>query len=214
MTAARIKLCGVRTESCALACAEAGADEVGVVFAPGSPRRVTPEQARRIRAALPPQVPLVGVFQDAALAQLAEAIRAAGLSAVQLHGALPAAAELASLQVPVYRALHGLAFEPLEAPGRFARVLLDGPRGGGRGERLDWSAVPAARAWTRAPLFLAGGLDPDNVAAAIAQARPDGVDVASGIEGPDGLKDPIRARTFVAAARAAFASATGASRWI
>ena len=206
MSALRIKLCGVRTPEDAVACAEAGADEIGVVLA-ASRRRVSLAQAREIRAALPARVPLVGVFQDATLEDLAEAVRGVPLAAVQLHGALPGGAAPRSLPVPLYRALHvALPGGGLELSGDgldgFARVLLDGPHGGS-GQGFDWSQVPAARPRLGLPIFVAGGLSPANVGAAIRAARPDGVDVASGIEGPDGFKDPARVRAFVAAARAA-----------
>jgi phosphoribosylanthranilate isomerase len=209
VSALRIKLCGLRRPEDAVACAEAGADEIGVVLAARSRRRVSLAQAREIRTALPARVPLVGVFQDATLEELAEAVRAVPLGAVQLHGALPGGAVPRSLPVPLYRALHVALPGRLELPSDglegFARVLLDGPHGGS-GQGFDWSQVPAARPRLGLPIFLAGGLSPANVAEAIRAARPDGVDVASGIEGPDGFKDPVRVRAFVAAAREAAAA--------
>ncbi len=228
MTAAVIKLCGIRTPADARLCAEAGATELGVVFAPGSKRRVTPEEARAIRAAIPAGLPLIGVFQDASLASLQAALGAVGLTALQLHGALPGG--LASLGVPLHRALQvsddfpqlsddfidgGIVIEPGGAASpRFARLLLDGPQGGS-GRPFAWERLPSFRARFSAaravPLHLAGGLRADNVAAAIALVRPDGVDVSSGIEGPDGFKDPARVRAFVAAARAAFSAASRSS---
>jgi len=198
----RIKLCGIRTAQDAVLCAEAGADEVGVVFAPRSRRCVTVATAREIRAALPPAARLVGVFQDV---ELSEALRVAvevGLSAVQLHGKLPAP----SGALPLYAALQidgEPALERLARLGGFRRVLLDGPAGGGGGVSFAWSLARKARALFAAELFVSGGLAPENVAQAIRAARPDGVDVASGIEGPDGFKDPGRVREFVTAARAA-----------
>src|SRR5712664_1655563 len=202
MSGMRIKLCGVRTARDAGLCAEAGADEVGVVFAPRSRRCVTVETARAIRAALPTDARLVGVFQDV---DLAEALRVAGevgLTAVQLHGRLPAPAGT----LPVYVALQvdgEPALERLTALRGFQRVLLDGPAGGGGGVSFRWSLARKARERFAAEVFISGGLAPENVAQAILDARPDGVDVASGIEGPDGFKDPGRVRDFVAAARAA-----------
>jgi phosphoribosylanthranilate isomerase len=220
VSALRIKLCGMRTAGDAVACAEAGADEIGVVFAARSRRRVSLAEAREIRSALPAGIPLVGVFQDATLEELAEAVSAVPLAAVQLHGALPGDAAPRSLPVPLYRALHvALPGGALELAGDglegFARVLLDGPHGGS-GQGFDWSQVPAARPRLGLPIFLAGGLSPANVGAAIRAALPDGVDVSSGIEGPDGFKDPARVRAFVAAARAAadaLVEGEGAPRW-
>ena len=193
-----IKLCGIRTVADALLCAEAGADETGVVFAARSKRRVTVEEARRIQAALPPGLPLVGVFVDATLAEVESAARLAGLSAAQLHGTF--LAQPASL--PLYAALQ-VEGSIGALPERAARILLDGPAGGS-GIPFAWSLAGSLRARYLGPLFIAGGLAAENVAQAIRESHPDGVDVASGIEGPDGFKDAGRVRAFVAAARAAF----------
>ena len=207
MSALRIKLCGVRTARDAELCAEAGADEIGVVFAPRSRRRVSIETAREIRAALPSRVPLVGVFQDAGLAEVARVAAEAGLTAVQLHGTLP---DVTSGSPPrgtvLYAAVQidgDAALARIGSLRGFQRVLLDGPAGGGGGVAFAWSLARAARAVCAAEIFVGGGLHAGNVAEAIRAARPDGVDVASGIEGRDGFKDPGRVRDFVAAARAA-----------
>ena len=204
MSALRIKLCGIRTAQDAILCAAAGADEIGVVFAPRSRRCVTPEMAREIRVALPAHVPLVGVFQHAVLSDALAIARDVGLAAVQLHGPLPAPQGslplYAAVQVDGEFALAGLA----RLQG-FRRVLLDGPAGGGGGVSFAWSLVPKARTQFRSEVFVAGGLTPENVGEAIRAARPDGVDVSSGIEGIDGLKDKERVRAFVRAARAAAA---------
>ena len=196
----KIKLCGVRTVADALLCAEAGADELGVIFAPGSRRRVTVAEAAAIRAALPAEVPLVGVFQGATADDVAATARAVGLAAAQLHNGwfhLDALPLYAAVQVADEAALGRLS-----ALDSAARILLDGPSGGS-GRSFAWSLGPLARTLHPAPLFIAGGLTPDNVAQAIAEAAPDGVDVASGIEGRDGFKDAGRVRAFVQAARQA-----------
>lgn len=204
----RIKLCGVRRVEDALVCARAGADEIGVVFAPQSKRRVTLAEAAAIRAALPSKVPLVGVFQDATLDELAEAAREVRLWALQLHGKLPVGLldhPLASVHRLV-AALHvdgPATLERLPHLAGYARVLLDGPKGGGSGTSFDWALALEAHKRFRGEVFIAGGLDPQSVAAAVRAASPDGVDVASGIEGPDGFKDKARVEAFVAAARAA-----------
>lgn len=212
----RIKLCGVRTPADALLCAEAGADEIGVIFAAKSRRRVTLDQARAIRDALPARIPLIGVFLDATPAAVAAAVRAIGLSAAQLHGAwfpaVPGAAGTAYLpppsggplpSLPLYAALQVADERALEALAKCstaARVLLDGPAGGS-GKTFAWSLAARARQLHPAPLFIAGGLTPDNVVQAIREALPDGVDVASGIEGLDGFKDAAKVRSFVKAVR-------------
>lgn len=198
MSALRIKLCGVRTVEDALLCAEAGADEIGVIFAARSKRCVSVETAQAIRAALPLALPLIGVFLDAPLPEVEQVVRAAGLQAAQLHGAWPTAAAT----VPLYAALQVTGPESLQPRPGAARVLLDGPAGGS-GKSFAWSLAAPARALYDAPLFLAGGLTADNVAQAIAEARPAGVDVASGIENAQGYKDPALVRAFVRAARGA-----------
>jgi phosphoribosylanthranilate isomerase len=207
MSAVRVKLCGVRTARDAVLCAEAGADEVGIVFAPRSRRCVTVETAREIRAALPTHVPLVGVFQDAALAEALAIAREVGLAAVQFHGRLPGAQGAlplyAAVQIDGERALAALA-----ALRGFRRVLLDGPAGGGGGVAFSWSLAGAARRHFDADVFVAGGLTPENVGEAIRAAHPDGVDVSSGIEASDGFKDARRVRAFVLAARAAASEMT------
>lgn len=205
MSALRIKLCGVRTVDDALLCAEAGADEIGVIFAERSQRRVSLETAQAIRAALPKAVPLVGVFLDMPLDEVLRIVREAGLQAAQLHGAWPAAqlSPAASREgIPFYAALQVSGVESLQARPGAARILLDGPAGGS-GKSFAWSLAADARARFDAPLFIAGGLLPENVAQAIAEAQPAGVDVASGIENAHGYKDPARVRAFVRAVRGA-----------
>ena len=206
MSGVRIKLCGVRSARDAELCARAGADEVGVVFAPRSRRCVTVATAREIRAALPADIPLIGVFQDAPLDEALRVADEVGLAAVQLHGALPTREARGAAGIPLYAAVQidgesALArLAPLQG---FRRVLLDGPAGGGGGVPFAWSLARDARALCAAEVFVGGGLGPSSVAEAIRAARPDGVDVASGIEGRDGYKDPARVRAFVDAARAA-----------
>ena len=190
----KIKLCGVRTVEDALLCAAEGADEIGVIFAPKSKRRVTVAEAKAIRDALPARVPLVGVFLDASLTEVAAIAREVGLHAAQLHGAWPA--EPSSL--PLYAALQITGEAALQPRPGAARILLDGPAGGS-GKSFAWEL--ASRRSFDVPVFIAGGLTPDNVAQAIAQARPSGVDVASGIEDARGYKDPARVRAFVQAVR-------------
>ena len=194
----KIKLCGVRTVDDALLCAGEGADEIGVIFAAKSKRRVSVETAKAIRAALPAHVPLVGVFQDAPLEEVLRTAREVGLAAAQLHGAWP----LEPAPLPLYAALQVSEASSLQPRPHAARVLLDGPAGGS-GKSFAWSLAAQARALYQGPLFVSGGLTPQNVAQAIAEARPDGVDVASGIENAAGFKDAERVRAFVRAARGA-----------
>jgi phosphoribosylanthranilate isomerase len=194
----KIKLCGVRTVGDALLCASEGADEVGVIFAAKSRRRVTLQEAKAIRDALPARVPLVGVFLDATVAEVTRVAAEVGLQAAQLHGAWPAE----RAQLPLYAALQVVSEDSLEPRPGAARILLDGPAGGS-GRSFAWTLADRARALHDGELFVGGGLTAENVAQAIREARPSGVDVASGIEGPDGYKDKERVRAFVRAARAA-----------
>ena len=198
MNGVRIKLCGVRTVADALLCAEEGADEIGVVFAPASRRRVAVQEAKAIRDALPARVPLVGVFLDATLEEVARVAAAVGLQAAQLHGPWPSGPS----PLPLYAALQVTSEESLQPRPRAVRILLDGPSGGS-GKPFPWALAEKARALHGGELFVAGGLLAENVAEAIREARPSGVDAAGGIEGEDGFKDKARVRAFVRAVRGA-----------
>lgn len=207
-----IKICGLTNLDDALYAAEAGADALGFVFAPGR-RQMTPEAVAAITAALPAGCLRVGVFVNAAPEVLRTAAQAAGLSALQLHGAEPPGWAEALPGLTLWKAgamnLPG-AEERLTAWRRAAAALvLDGGAGGG-GERFDWSRAAAFRLATGARTIVAGGLAPDNVVACIRRARPWGVDVSSGVEAAPGRKDPAKIRDFIAAAREAFAAAEAA----
>ena len=187
-----------------MAAEAAGADALGVIFAAGSKRRVDLAQARRVLADVGPFVARVGVFVDASVDEVLEAVREARLGAVQLHGREDEAtvARIAR-HVPVVRAVRWRpGFDPAAfAAAPIAALLVDGPEPGS-GVAFDWDAAAASLA--RGPRWvLAGGLTPDNVGAAVARLRPYGVDVASGVESAPGVKDPARLRAFVAAVRGA-----------
>lgn len=200
----RIKVCGITTEDAARVAVDAGADHLGLVFC-ASPRRVTIERAAAMTAEV--SASWVGVFAGAAPAEVARAARSLGLAVVQLHGTetpeeCRAIRERAG--VPVWKAVDpGI---PSAEEGYLEAVdalLLDSGRGGS-GRALDWAAVAARFPRGRRPLpvILAGGLDPDNVARAIREARPDGVDASSRLERAQGVKDPELVRRFVIRARA------------
>jgi len=195
----RIKLCGIRTVEDALMCAEAGADELGVIFAEKSKRKVTVETARAIRDAVPRTIPIVGVFLGAPLDQVLRTVREADLQAVQLHGAWTW-----DETMPFYAALQVTSEASLEPRPEAARILLDGPAGGS-GKSFAWSLAKEARErYPEVPIYVAGGLHSGNVGEAIREAQPDGVDVASGIEDERGFKSQERVLAFVRAAREAF----------
>jgi tryptophan synthase beta chain len=201
----RVKICGITCEDDALAAADLGAAAVGFVFWPGSPRFVDPDRARAIAAALPPFVSRVGVFVDAPADEIRRVTSLVGLTAIQLHGS-EGPADCAGLGVPVIKALAATdrTFGDLDRWPREVTVLVDGvdqPGRGGTGRPVDWAA--AARIASRRRVVLAGGLDADNVAAAIAAVRPFAVDVSSGVESSPGRKDHARMRAFMAAATGA-----------
>lgn len=183
-------------------CVEAGADAVGVNFAPGSPRRVELEVARRIVAALPAKIVKVGVFVDAAERELRDTIEKVGLDCVQLHG--DESPELVAAFLPhAYKALRVRGRESLALaasyPGEY--ILLDAyvpGVAGGTGATFDWSL--AAEVALSRHVTLAGGLTPANVAEAVRVVRPFCVDVASGVESAPGRKDAGRVRAFIQAA--------------
>ncbi len=199
-----VKICALLEPGDAAAAAAAGADMLGVIFAP-SWRRRTVAEAQRIFDAAPAGPERVGVFVDAPLAEVEEVAQACDLDRIQLGGS----------EDPDYcAALGSRAVKTLRLPRDEAIVAdfdvklfhLDtahDTRAGGTGESWDYAT---ARSLTRGhPVLLAGGLTPDNVATAIADARPFGVDVASGVE-TDRAKDPDKIEAFVQRARAAFAA--------
>jgi phosphoribosylanthranilate isomerase len=206
MTRTRIKICGITNAADAKAAVDAGADAIGVIFAP-SPRQVTVDQAAAALAAVPPPVARVGVFVDASLAEVVSAVTACGLTAVQYSGSeSPEACDAAP--IPVIKMVSiGMDFgleraEPFR--DRVAALLLDtyaADKAGGTSQAFDWQSLGAVPGW--APFFVAGGLTPDNVGACIAELHPYGVDVSSGVETRPGVKDHAKLFALCAAVRAA-----------
>ncbi|MBV9067780.1 MAG: phosphoribosylanthranilate isomerase [Acidobacteria bacterium] len=203
----KIKICGITNEADALFCAEAGADFLGFIFVPSSPRHIEPENAgeiaRRLRESPnPPKI--VGVFQDAS-ADYINAIRSVvSLDVAQLHGS-EHDDDISVLDIPAIKVLHvGDTLPDTHATPHAAWLLFDTfgeRRSGGTGRRFDWSLLAA---YDRSkPFFLSGGLTPDNVAAAVSMVRPDAIDVASGVEASPGIKDHDKvARLFERVRRA------------
>ena len=217
-----IKICGNTSLEDARLAVEAGADAVGFVFAP-SPRRVTVAEVAAIGSHLPATVEKIGVFVDAQLEEIYSTVRAAGLTGVQLHWEagpeLPA--KLRARLGPELRILRVVHFDA--GAGKLIKkqiagharnphvdaVLVDSRTAaavGGTGMTFDWAEARRTVFGGAGTLRLiaAGGLDPENVAEAIATLRPWGVDVVSGVESAPGKKDPEKVREFVARARAAF----------
>jgi phosphoribosylanthranilate isomerase len=193
-----IKICGITREADAGLAASLGANALGFVLWPGSPRHVSLARVRMIVASLPPFVTPVGVFVDPTAGELADAA-GAGIRLAQVHGTLATSSPL-----PVVRAAHlgdnedGLDIEV----GPMQTVLLDAHdpvRYGGTGKTIDWTRAAGVSARRR--IVLAGGLTPLNVREAIAAVRPYAVDVASGVEAEPGIKDPLKLRAFIDAVR-------------
>jgi phosphoribosylanthranilate isomerase len=200
-----VKICGLRRPEDALAAGEAGADAVGLVFHPPSPRCVTLEEARAVVAALPPFVAVVGLFVDPEPEAVVRALNEVSLDLLQFHGRESAAlcGRFGRRYLKTLHAAPGVDLAAAAAPhAQAAGILLDAyvpGQPGGTGRRVTLARLPDIPR----PVILAGGLDPDNVADAMRTLRPHGVDVSSGVESRPGVKDPARIRAFVAAVREA-----------
>ena len=187
-----------------MAAADAGADALGFMFYDKSPRAISIESAATLICQLPPFVMKVGVFVNAPEDLVIRAIRECGLNLLQFHGD----------ETPEYCLQFGLmsmkAFRVRDAASLQAVLgyhtdawLLDAytpDKPGGTGETFNWDLALEARAWGR-PIFLAGGLTPENVAEAVRRARPYAVDVSSGVEAAPGRKDHAKVRAFIQAAK-------------
>jgi phosphoribosylanthranilate isomerase len=206
MASLRIKICGITCLEDALHAADCGADALGFVFHPASPRYVTPAQAATIIAALPPLVTTVGLFVNRPVLEIRAVAQDCGLDVVQLHGDEPAAdcgALIAAHRrvVKAVRLRDAASVQALDAYPATA-ILLDAwvaGTYGGTGQRCDWQL--AAEVARRRRVILAGGLEPDNVRQAVQQVAPYGVDVSSGVERVPGRKDPRRVAAFIRNAR-------------
>ena len=203
----RIKICGIGSPEDALAAVEAGADLVGLNFVPTSPRCVDIHLAEAICEAIADSpVEKVALFQNATWDEMEHVLRRVDFDRVQLHGD-ETEEEVELVDLPVIKAIRGADVEAAEAyPGTL--LLLDHPsEGGGKGATWDWSEASEIIG-LGFDVILAGGLNADNVAAALGDiggVMPWGVDVATGVE-VDGRKDPARMAAFIAAVREAEAT--------
>ncbi len=196
----RVKICGITRLEDALAAAGAGADALGFVFYPPSPRNIEVERAAEITAALPPFVTTVALFVNADAGTIAEVVREARIDLLQFHGN----------ECPDYCAQHGRPWikairmkegvDPEAEARRYAgaqALLLDAYRPGvpgGTGEAFDWDRIPSSLA---PRIVLAGGLTPENVAEAVRRVRPWAVDVSGGVEAAPGVKDADKIERFL-----------------
>ncbi len=203
----KVKICGITNEEDARVAVEAGADALGFILYHKSPRFVEAAVVKRIINDLPPFVAAVGVFVNEEAAAVRRLMDECGLALAQLHGD-ESAAYCEGLGRPSMKALRlknratFLALAEYQGRANVRAFVLDAfsdQAYGGTGQTVDWTlAAEAARA---SRVLLAGGLTPDNVAEAIQQVRPYGVDVSSGVEVRPGRKDHVKVRTFIQAAR-------------
>lgn len=199
----RVKICGITRPGDARAAAEAGADAIGLVFYPPSPRYLSAERALEIRDALPAFVQSVALFVNPDAAQVAQVIGRVRPAMLQFHGEETPqfCAQFGMPYVKACRVRPGVdLLEYLRSFSSAAAWLLDSyvEEYGGVGERFDWSIVPRR---LERPLILSGGLAPGNVAEAIRRVRPWGVDVSSGVESAKGIKDAAKIAAFIAEVR-------------
>lgn len=196
----RSKICGITRIEDGIAAAQHGADAIGLVFYPPSPRHVSPAQAAAIAAALPPFVTTVGLFVNPDMAEVELVLRSLRLDMLQFHGD-ESPEFCASFGVPYLKAVRvkpgvdliQYAIRFRGAKGLLLDAFVEG-KAGGTGESFDWKLIPDD---LPLPVILSGGLDPENVKAAIKQVEPWAVDVSSGVEASKGIKDAARIAAFM-----------------
>jgi phosphoribosylanthranilate isomerase len=211
MSRTRIKICGLTRPQDVIAAAEAGADAVGFVFYPPSPRNITFDLAVELAALLPPFVSAVGLFVDPQPDFVSEALRRVPLQWLQFHGdesdaqcAALSAIPGSSVGLPWIKAVRmrpgvDLLESSVSHPGARGLLLDAFAEGyGGSGKTFDWSLIPPG---IGRPLVLSGGLDPGNVGEAVCRLRPWAVDVSSGVEVAKGIKDAAKIAAFIAGVR-------------
>lgn len=196
----RIKICGITRPEDGIEIARLGADAIGLVFYGKSPRAVTPSQAAEIVAVMPPFVSIVGLFVDPSPSDVARVLAQVSLDMIQFHGN-ETPEFCASVGQPYIKAIRMRAGVDLvieQARYNHARgLLLDSYQPGipgGTGATFVWDRVPETLARS---IVLAGGLTPDNVAAAIKQVHPYAVDVSGGVESSNGIKDAAKIAAFI-----------------
>ena len=201
-----VKICGITNWDDAKLAMDAGADALGFNFYANSPRRIALSRAKQVIRRMPSCVAAVGVFVNASAKEIVRIARAANLTALQLHGEeSPATVERLAREYPVLKAFRvgpGFRLSELKRYADASGFLLDGydrERHGGTGKRFDWEIAREAKRY--GPVILAGGLRAENVADAIREAEPFGLDVCSGVEQRPGTKDAKKVRRLMAAVR-------------
>ena len=200
----RIKICGITRIEDGVAAAEAGADAIGLVFVPKSPRFVSISRARAITDALPPFVTVVGLFVDAVPDRVRDALNEVRIDLLQFHGR-EEPGDCRGFQRPYIKAIAmGEQVDVGAEAARFADaagLLLDAyvsDVAGGSGQVFDWNRIPHD---LNRPIIVAGGLTPRNVADVVRLVHPYAVDVSTGVEMSKGIKDPGKIRAFIEAVR-------------
>jgi phosphoribosylanthranilate isomerase len=201
-----VKICGITSLEDAGAAVDAGADALGFVFYPPSPRYVSPEKADQIIRQLPPFVTTVGLFVDVAFDAINQLAARCGLDRIQLHGGeTPEFCRRISRPViKAFRIRNAESLTPVpdyQVSAYLLDAYVEGALPGGTGAAFAWEL--AARVKPHGPVILAGGLTPDNVEAAIERTLPYGVDVSTGVECAPGVKDHRKVCEFIARAKAA-----------
>lgn len=196
----RVKICGLTRQEDVNAVAEAGADAIGLVFYEPSPRSVTIEQARKLIQVVPPFITVVGLFVNASAEEVRKTLEHVPLDLLQFHGD-ESADYCAGFDRPYIKAIRVSAETEIDANAKqyaAARGLLldtyEAGKPGGTGNRFDWTLIPAK---LPLPVILAGGLNQENVAAAIQQVKPYAVDVSGGVEETKGIKSQAKINAFM-----------------
>jgi len=202
----KVKICGITNVSDALTAAEAGADMVGLMFYEGSPRHISLDAAKEITSQLNPFVVKVGVFVNPPEELVLRVIGECGVTLLQFHGneTPEFCTRFGVMSMKAFRVRDAESLRVMTAYSTDAWLLDAYSAGklGGTGAIFNWDLALEAKKSGK-PIFLAGGLTPKNVAEAVRQVLPFGVDVSSGVESSPGKKDPAKVRTFVTAAKAA-----------
>jgi phosphoribosylanthranilate isomerase len=200
----RVKICGVTNVADALAAAEAGADMIGLMFYDKSPRHITLATAVEISRALSPFVLRVGVFVNPQEALVTRAIGECNLSLLQFHGDETSefCTQFGLMSMKAIRVRDEESLKQLENLQTDAFLLDAHSKSGlgGTGEKFNWDLAVQAQKFGK-PIFLAGGLTPENVTEAVRKVRPFAVDVSSGVESAPGVKDQAKVKAFIAAAK-------------
>jgi len=202
----KVKICGITSVADAEAAVAAGADSIGLMFYPGSPRHIPLEKAQEISRSVPPHIMRTGVFANPHPSDVFAAIQTCQLNLLQFHGEETPefCLQFGMMTMKAFRVRDADSL-PALSEYRTDAFLLDSHvagKPGGTGETFNWDLAVEAKKFGK-PIFLAGGLTPQNVAEAVRKVKPFGVDVSSGVEQSPGKKDAKKMQDFVAAVRGA-----------